>query len=276
MTSFATLGLTSGFALNRANEQLFQATNRMATGLRINRGADDPAGLISSERLDAMLAQLDAETRTIERQRAVTRTADGALSTVSDQLNRADALAVAAANTGGVSDAEREAMQMELDSIVESVGRTVGRAEFNGDRLFDGTTTLRQGDAELAVPELTGSSLGETEIDGETFSLSSASTTLNLSSGRLDDLRTVVDTARSQVLGARGSIGAFERNVLEPAERSTRVQFEQTSAALSVLRDADFAAEASNATRAGILGFAATGALRAEQQAAGSIISLLA
>jgi len=64
--------------------------------------------------------------------------------------------------------------------------------------------------------------------------------------------------------------------VLEPAERSTRVQFEQTSAALSVLRDADFAAETSNATRAGILGAAATGALRTEQRAAGSIISLLA
>ncbi|MEM0982754.1 MAG: hypothetical protein AAGI17_02260 [Planctomycetota bacterium] len=115
MNSLATIGMTGGFALGRANNQLFTATQRLATGVRINRGADDPAGLISSERLSAALAALEAESRSFQRSRAVTNTADGALDGLTDQLNRADQLAIAAANTGGVSDAEREAMQMELD-----------------------------------------------------------------------------------------------------------------------------------------------------------------
>ncbi|MEM0982755.1 MAG: flagellin [Planctomycetota bacterium] len=159
---------------------------------------------------------------------------------------------------------------------MESVGRQTSSAEFNGDVLFDGATTLSVGEAELTLPDLQGSSFGETEIDGETFALQSASTALSLDSGRLDDLRSVIDSARSQVLGARGDIGSFDRNVLSPAMASNSVAIEQLSAARSVIRDTNFATETSNLSRSRILQTASLTAIGIEQQTAGSVISLLA
>ncbi|MEL7473932.1 MAG: flagellin, partial [Planctomycetota bacterium] len=120
-----------------------QATNRLATGLRINRAADDPAGLISSEQLRAVLAALEAETRASHRTDAVANTADAALAEAASMVSDAKALAVAAANTGALSDAEREALQIEMDSMTQAASRTLERAGFAGERLFDGKTTLR-------------------------------------------------------------------------------------------------------------------------------------
>jgi flagellin len=88
-----------------ANGLVSSSLQKMATGSRINRGADDPAGLISSEQLSAALASLDAESSGMDRADAVANVADGALSEVSGLLSDANAAAVANANTGGMSQA---------------------------------------------------------------------------------------------------------------------------------------------------------------------------
>ena len=89
--------------LKRTNESLDVRLERLSTGLRINRGADDPAGLIISERLRTELGGVDQGIKNSERASSVISTAEGALNEVSDLLNSIKALVVEAANSGAIS-----------------------------------------------------------------------------------------------------------------------------------------------------------------------------
>jgi len=125
--------------LNRANSGLETRLERLATGLRINRGADDPAGLITSERLRAELRGVEQGVKNSERAASVIATTEGALSEVNELLNSIKSLVVEAANTGGVSDEERIANQQQIDSAIESITRISNTASFAGLKLLDGS-----------------------------------------------------------------------------------------------------------------------------------------
>ena len=144
-------------ALTSINRQWLQSLQRVSTGQRINRAADDPSGLIASENLRAVLADLEAESDSLQRVDHVASTADAAIGEMSDLLTEARGLAVAAANTAGVSDEERQALQMELDSVISSIDRMAQSTSFNGDRLLDGTATLTANGVTGLVQYWTGS-----------------------------------------------------------------------------------------------------------------------
>lgn len=245
-------------AFGRANALIAGSLERQATGLRINRGADDPAGLISSEKLNAQLAALEAETRAAERADSVAAVADAALSTISGQLSEARALAVANANTGGMSDAEIEANQMQAESIAQSIGRQLDTAAFNDVKLFDGGVTL--------------SARGET-LDIEQTSLN----TLGLGDVNFADADQLVSafaTAADRVNTLRGNIGSFQKNVIGGIRRNTQVEIENVSAANSIMRDTDFAAESAFFARASILGSSSGTALSLTNQNAEGVLKL--
>lgn len=125
--------------LNRANDDLQLRLNRLSTGVRINRGADDPAGLIVSERLRSEISGLNQAVSNSSRASSVIATTEGALSEVSDLLSSIRSLVVEAANTGAVSDEEREANQLQIDSAVESITRISNAASFGGLKLLNGS-----------------------------------------------------------------------------------------------------------------------------------------
>ena len=229
---------------------------RLATGLRINRGADDPAGLISSENLRAVLASLEAETRLLERADRVVATADGAMTEASDLLVEAEGLAVASANTAGMSDAEREANQMQLDSILQTVGRLSRTTEFNGDRLLDGSATVNVAGESVDLPDVSPTNLGlAIGPGGENYRLSDtgAGGALNLVSGDPALAAQAIRSAASEVATSRGRLGAFQANIIEPARNSTLVAIENIAAANSIIRDTDYAAETAQFARASAL-----------------------
>jgi flagellin len=124
--------------LSRTNARLDQTLSRLATGLRINRGADDPAGLIVSERLRSDIAGIDQGIKNSERASNVIATAEGSLTEVSDLLNSIKALVVEAANTGAFSQEEIEANQLQIDSAIESITRISNTASFGGLKLLNG------------------------------------------------------------------------------------------------------------------------------------------
>src|SRR5262245_30690825 len=101
--------------LARTGNDLAMRLQRLATGLRINRGADDPGGLIVSERLRSELQGLDPAVSNSERASSVIATTEGYLSEVADLLNSIKGLIIEAANTGGVSREEIEANQLQID-----------------------------------------------------------------------------------------------------------------------------------------------------------------
>lgn len=125
--------------LARSNTELQTRLQRLSTGLRINRGADDPAGLITSERLRTELRGLEQGIKNAERASSVISTTEGGLAEVSDLLNSIKALTVEAANTGAISKEEIDANQLQIDSAIESISRIANTASFAGLKLLNGS-----------------------------------------------------------------------------------------------------------------------------------------
>ena len=125
--------------LNNSYGDLSVSMERLATGLRINRGADDPAGLIVSERLRSEISGINKAISNSERAASVIATTEGALHEVAELLNAAKGLVVEAANSGGRSKEEIEANQLELDSAIESITRISNTASFAGLSLLNGS-----------------------------------------------------------------------------------------------------------------------------------------
>jgi len=124
--------------LGRANDNLQVRLQRLATGLRINRGADDPAGLIAADRLRAELRGVEQGVKNSERASNVIATSEAALAEVSDLLSSIKALVVEAANSGAVSPEEIEANQLQIDSAIDSITRISNTASFAGLKLLNG------------------------------------------------------------------------------------------------------------------------------------------
>ena len=105
------------------NQQLQQSLQRLSSGLRINRGADDPAGLIVSTRLRTEITAAQQAIRNSERAINVIATGEGALAEIQQLLIDIRDLTIEAANSGAFSDDEIRANQLQVDSAVESITR---------------------------------------------------------------------------------------------------------------------------------------------------------
>lgn len=125
--------------LNRSGNDLQIRLERLSTGLRINRGKDDPAGLIISERISTELKGINQAIANSERASSVIATTEGSLTEINDLLNSIKALTVEAANSGAISDEERDANQLQIDSAIQSITRIANTATFGGQKLLDGS-----------------------------------------------------------------------------------------------------------------------------------------
>jgi flagellin len=164
--------------LNRSGADLSLRLERLSTGLRINRGKDDPAGLIISERLGTDISNIEQAIKNGERASAVIATTEGALTEITDLLNSIKALAVEAANTGALSDEERAANQLQIDSAIQSITRISNTATFGGLKLLDGSldyVTSGISNADISNARITAASfIGTTSINVDVDVISSA------------------------------------------------------------------------------------------------------
>lgn len=125
--------------LNRAYGSLNQTLERLSSGLRINRGADDPAGLIVSERLRSEIGAVGQAVSNSERASLIIATAEGALNEVAALLSSIQELIVGAANEGALSEDEMKANQLQIDSAVASITRIADSTTFAGRALLNGS-----------------------------------------------------------------------------------------------------------------------------------------
>ena len=230
-------------AYQSASQQLNQSLTQLATGMRINRGADDPAGLIAAETLAQTLSVLDAETSANERASLQATTADGALGQVSGLLAQAKSLVSANANSAGLSAEEKAANQLEIDSILSAVDRVSAATTFGGRKLLDGSATLSASGKSFAIENSAAAHLGATEVAGTTYTLA------DLKSGKAlstlgDNAATagaVVDQAINDVATRRASLGAYDKYTLQSRLNGVATAREQVLAAVSLIRDTDYA-----------------------------------
>ncbi|GAB4108660.1 MAG: hypothetical protein Kow00105_16200 [Phycisphaeraceae bacterium] len=125
--------------LGQQNLSLNKSLERLSTGFRINRGADDPAGLIASEKLRSEKAQLAAAIANAERAEQVVNVAEGGLQEVQSLLLEVQSLVTASANDAGLSSEELAANQQQIDQILQTIDRIASTTSFQGTKLLNGT-----------------------------------------------------------------------------------------------------------------------------------------
>jgi flagellin len=138
----------------KSGATLQTSLERLSTGLRINRGSDDPAGLIISERLGSEIQGVQSAIANAERASNVLATTEASLAEVSNLLNSIKSLTVQAANSSGLSKEEIEANQLQIDSAVDSITRIANTASFGGLKLLNGSLDyITSGVANTAISD---------------------------------------------------------------------------------------------------------------------------
>jgi len=130
--------LTAQTNLARTTNEMNATLKRLSSGLRITRGADDPAGLIASESLRSEIASIGQAIENSQRASNVIATAEGALAEVAALLVNIKELTVEAANSGALSDEEIKANQLQVDSAIDSITRIANATTFSGLHLLNG------------------------------------------------------------------------------------------------------------------------------------------
>ncbi len=150
--------------LGQNNAKLNTSLQRLSTGLRVNSGADDPAGLIASERLRSEKSSISAAIGNAERADQVANIAEGGLQEISGLLLELQSLVGQSANEAGLSADEKEANQLQIDSILQTVDRIAESTSFQGTKLLNGTFdfTVSGVAAEVSDYQVNGAKLSET------------------------------------------------------------------------------------------------------------------
>ena len=196
--------------LSQANNNLNVRLERLSTRLRINRGSDDPAGLIISERLRSEITGISQVVDNSERAINVIATAEAALSEVSTLLTDIKALIIEASNEGAFSKEELDANQLQIDSAIESINRIANTTSFAGLKLLNGNQDyILSGVNSTEVEDIavTGANFGDdASIPVEIEVLNSAETAqLFISGNTAGAAGTLLSSVSFEVRGVKGS-----------------------------------------------------------------------
>jgi len=267
-TNVASLIAQRNLSSNTGN--LVKSIERLSSGYRINRAADDAAGLSISENLRGTIRGNKQAINNIQDGINMLQIAEGGLAVINENVQRIRELCIQAANDTN-SSVERDAILSEVTARLSDIDRIAKSSKFNNISLLDGTAnaTLQVGaGSELSTNTIsiqnsvlgraTISSLGvAASTNGMTLSVTGATWTSDVIRDYLD----VLDAALSDVTSRRSNIGAYQ-NRLESALNNLEVATENVQAADSRIRDLDVAKETSNMTKYQIL-----------QQASASVLS---
>ena len=260
------------------NQRLAQSIERVSSGLRINKAADDVAGLAISEKLRSDIRVLQQGLRNLNDGLSMINVVEGALNEQTDMIIRMRELAAQSASAT-IGDPERLLLQIEVDAMIAEIDRFAAATEFNGQPLLDGTlpsfivhfgldnNPLTSQIDLVAVgaipgpPGATAAGLGVAGID-----ITSALNAQNA--------LTTLDTATDNVITLRAGTAAVQNRLTRIINTQASV-IENLQAAESQIRDADIAAEIANLTRNQILVESATAMVGQANLIPQSVLQLL-
>ncbi len=261
--------------LSQSQSSLSTSMQRLSSGLRINSAADDAAGLAISQRMSAQVRGMNVAIRNANDGISLAQTADGALSSVGDSLQRMRELAVQSRNSTN-SDSDKESLDLEFKQLSSEIGRVLGGTTFNGKTILGadaGTLTFQVGanvttndSIDIATTDLTADTL-ITTVTGASIGSAADATAIAT-------VITNIDAAIDDINSQRATFGASQ-NRFNSVVSNLQTSVENQSAASSRITDADFAAETANMSRAQILQQAGTAMVAQANQLPQSVLRLL-
>ena len=277
------LSLNAQGNTSKSQSALAMAMQRLSSGLRVNSAKDDAAGLAIASRMEAQVRGMNVATRNANDGISLAQTADGALSGVTDNLQRMRELAVQARNATNTS-ADRDSLDQEFGQLAQEIQRVLGGTAFNGKNIL-GT------DAGAQTFQIGANTSSNDSIDITTVNMTTDGTitavagTDNTGAGRsvIDNTATAgtiatvidnIDTALTTVNSQRSVMGAVQ-NRFDAVVNNLQTSVENQSAAKSRITDADFAAETANLSRAQILQQAGTAMIAQANQLPQQVLTLL-
>ncbi len=245
--------LRAGRILNRSTQMLNRSLERLSSGLRINRAADDAAGLAIAEGFRSVVLGSQVAQRNAQDGVSLVQTAEGSLSETTNILQRIRELSVQAAN-GTMSDSNRAALNNEVTQLLAQIDDIAIDTEFNGIRVLSAAQTLT-----LQAGAQVGQTMVITISGAKTTDLKVTSVMISNITGAVSAIATI-DSAIGIVTTLRSTLGAYQ-NRLEFSISTLAIQEENSAAAESAIRDANIATEVINFTRNQILVSAGTSIL---------------
>ena len=261
-------------SLNNTQNDLSKSLEKLSTGLRINRAADDAAGLSSSEGLKSQVTGSAQASRNAQDGISVIQTTEGALTEVHSILQRMRDLAVQGANDTNNAEA-RGAIKDEADSLGKELNRIQESTKFNGiDLLKGGSLNMQVGTGGTANDTI-AVTLGDVATAVGTLASATGATGFLMTDATTRAANiTSIDLAIAAVSGQRSDLGASQ-NRLEHTVKTLNVAGENLSAAQSRIADVDMAQEMVKFTKANILSQAGTAMLAQANQSSQGVLSLL-
>ena len=254
-----------------ASKMLGTAMERLSTGKRINSAKDDAAGLAIATTMTSQVKGMSQGIRNANDGISLAQTAEGALSEVTNMMQRVRELAVQS-TSGTYQQTDRDYMQSEVTALTEQIDDVLSTTKFNGNDLFSTTSgtdvsfDIQTGAYSGETITLTSTALDSTNFDASALDVSSAAN----ASTTIDN----VDLALADVNKARASLGAGQ-NRLESAVNNLTSNVTNLSDARSRIEDADYSVETSNMAKAQILSQASTAMISQANQSQQNVLSLL-
>jgi len=254
------LGITTGLQA--------KSTEKLASGFKVNRAADDAAGLAISEKMRSQVRGLDRASTNAQDGISVVQTAEGALNEVHSILQRMNELATQAANDTNTT-MDRSQIKLEVDQLTSEINRIASTTQFNTMNLLDGNFSgknLQVGSLsgqkiELNISKMTATALNVSGLKVSSFSSAGSA---------MSRIQAAIDKVSTQ----RAKLGAVQ-NRLEHTIANLDTSSENTSAAESRIRDTDMAKEMVTYSKNNILAQAGQSMLAQANQSTQGVLSLL-
>lgn len=262
--------LTAQSNLSKSTSRMQTSMERLSTGLKINKAADDSAGLVISELQRKGISGLTGAIRNIERGVNAVQTAESALGEVNDLLLKVRSLAIDSANAATQDTSSLAANQAEVTKLLASITRISDTTKFGTKALLDGTYTAQQ----FQIGAFSGDNTTLTIADSDATTLAIDTIDVTTVAGANSAI-TSIDAAISTVSTARGALGAFQSGTLEATRNNNVSQLLNMQQAEAGLRDTDYQKEIATFTNEQIRQQVASTVLGLANQASQSIVSLL-
>ena len=261
--------------LSHSQSSLATSMQRLSSGLRINSAADDSAGLAISQRMNAQVRGMNVAIRNANDGISLSQTADGALASVGDSLQRMRELAVQARNSTN-SNSDKESLNLEFSQLSAEISRVLGGTTFNGKAILgaDAATLTFQVGANVTANDSIDITTTNLTADSKITTVTGASIGSGADATAIATVITNIDTAIDDINSQRATFGASQ-NRFNSVVKNLQSSVENQSAAASRITDADFAMETANMSRAQILQQAGTAMVAQANMLPQSVLKLL-